>query len=132
MAGVRAAALLSRSVHNDGRPWSTCGFQVPGVIDWLAVLSFFPVALALAQGQDTAVLVLGAACWSVLIRQRRDFTAGVLLSLVTIRPHIALTLAIPFVFARRRVFAGFLAGAVLLGLYSLSLVGCRGCSHTST
>jgi hypothetical protein len=99
-------------------------FQVS--LSWFAVLSFFPVALALAQGQDTAVLVLGAACWSVLIGQRRDFTAGVLLSLVTIRPHIALTLAIPFVFARRRVFAGFLAGAVLLGLYSLSLVGLQG------
>jgi hypothetical protein len=99
-------------------------FQVS--LNRLAVLSFFSVALALAQGQDTAVLMLGAAGWSVLIGQRRDFTAGVLLSLAAIRPHIALTLAIPFVFARRRVFAGFLAGTVLLGLYSLSLVGWQG------
>ena len=99
-------------------------FQVS--LSWLSVLSFFSVALALAQGQDTAVLMLGAAGWSVFVGQRRDFTAGALLSLATIRPHIALTLAIPFVFARRRVFAGFLAGTVLLGLYSLSLVGLHG------
>jgi hypothetical protein len=99
-------------------------FQVS--LNRLAVLSFFSVGLALAQGQDTAVLMLGAAGWSVLIRQRRDYAAGALLSLAAIRPHIALTLAIPFVFARRRVFAGFLAGTVLLGLYSLSLVGWQG------
>jgi len=110
----------------------TAGFAEHGasrwqaLLSWLAVLGFFPVVVALAQGQDTAILMLGVAGWSVFVAQRRDLSAGLILSLATIRPHIALSLAIPFVCARRRVLAGFVAGSALLGLYSVSLVGVQG------
>lgn len=92
----------------------------------LAFLAFFPMAIILAQGQDTALLMLGLAGWLVLLDDGRDVAAGFALSLASIRPHIALGLSIPFLFARREVFAGFVAGALILTFYSIAMVGLDG------
>jgi hypothetical protein len=92
----------------------------------MAVLTFFPIAVVVAQGQDTSVLLIGVAAWIVLFSSRRDFAAGVLLSLATIRPHLAIGLALPFLFARRKVFTGFLIGVTILASFSISLVGFPG------
>ncbi len=70
----------------------------------LGVLVFFPIAVALTQGQDTPLLFLGASLFVFLLRADRDLAAGAALSLTVIRPHIALGLALPFLFARRRVY----------------------------
>lgn len=92
----------------------------------MAALTFFPIAVVLAQGQDTSLLLIGVTAWMVLFRCRRDFAAGVLLSLAAIRPHVAIGLALPFLFARRRVFAGYLIGVTILASFSISLVGIQG------
>jgi hypothetical protein len=92
----------------------------------LAVLSFYPVAVALTQGQDTALLFLGASAFLFLFRSNRDIAAGLALSLTVIRPQVALGLALPFLFARRRIFLGFVAGSSVLVLYSMTLVGLNG------
>ena len=76
----------------------------------LEILVFFPIAVALTQGQDTALLFLGASAFVVLLRADRDLAGRAVLSLTVIRPHIALGIALPFLFARRQVFLGFLVG----------------------
>jgi hypothetical protein len=86
-------------------------------------VAFSPVVISLVQGQDTALLYLAVAVWLAAFAARRDFLAGLALSLATIRPHIALVLAIPFLFARRRVLAGFATGSVMLLGWFLVQVG---------
>jgi hypothetical protein len=95
----------------------------------IGLLVFFPIAVALTQGQDTALLFIGASAFVFLLRANRDLAAGTALSLTVIRPHIALGLALPFLFARRRVFAGFAAGSSVLLVYSLTLVGTDGAAQ---
>jgi len=92
----------------------------------MAVLAFFPVAVVVAQGQDTGILLFAITAFVVLLASRQDFSSGVLLSLAAIRPHLALGLAVPFLFARRRVFGGFLVGVAILASFSISLVGISG------
>jgi hypothetical protein len=94
----------------------------------LMMLTFFPVGLVLAQGQSTALMVVGVAGCATCLARRRDLEAGLLLSLVAIRPHVALFVAVPFLFARRRVALGTLLGAAILITYSLLVVGFEGAS----
>lgn len=112
--------------------WRLCegNFSVThSVAVYLGVLAFFPIAVALIQGQDTALLFAGVCAFVFLLRTDRDLAAGTALSLAAIRPHIALALALPFLFARRRVFLGFLAGSSILLVYSLALVGVNGATQ---
>lgn len=88
-----------------------------------AGVAFSPVVISLVQGQDTGLLYFAVAAWLAAFAARRDFLAGLALSLATIRPHIALVLAIPFLFARRRVLAGFATGSVMLLGWFLLQVG---------
>ena len=99
---------------------------LPTAVVRLGILVFYPIAVAVTQGQDTALLFLGVAGFVFLLSRNRDFAAGSALSLAVIRPHIALGLALPFLFARRRVFLGFLIASSILAAYSLSLVGVTG------
>lgn len=92
----------------------------------LAFLAFFPMVIVLVQGQDTGLLLLSLVAWVLLFDNGRDFAAGLALSLAAIRPHLALGLAVPFLFARRKVFFGFALGISILTLYSLSMVGLEG------
>lgn len=112
--------------------WKLCQGQVSvtqSVAVRLGVLVFFPIAVALTQGQDTALLFVGASAFVFLLRADRDLAAGAALSLTVIRPHIALGLALPFLFARRQVFRGFLVGSSVLVVYSLALVGTDGAAQ---
>jgi hypothetical protein len=74
------------------------------------------------NGQDTAILLLGAAIWAWGILSKRDFLAGLGLSLTTVRPQIALFLAIPFLFRYRKVFWGFVLGTGILAIISIGLL----------
>jgi len=87
------------------------------------VLAFFPVWVALFQGQDTGLLVLGVAAWLLLFERGKDFQAGIALCGALIRPHMAIGLALPFLFARRRVLSGFVAGSLVLLGYAVLLTG---------
>jgi diacylglycerol kinase len=92
----------------------------------IAVILFFPAIISLIGGQDSAILFLGAAIWIVGLINEDDYLAGLGLALTTIRPHIAIVLAIPFIFKRQKVFAGFCLGAGALLVVSLFLVGLSG------
>ena len=86
--------------------------------------SFFfdPTASGFMNGQDTAILLLGAALWLRWMTSKEYFMAGLGLSLTTVRPQVALFLAIPFLFKHRKVFWGFVLGSAILAGISLWLL----------
>lgn len=87
------------------------------------ILLFFPAYESLINGQDSAILYLGVCLWLVGILKHKDRLAGLGLALMTIRPHLAILFALPFLFKRRLVWWWFLLGASLLVLFSLVYAG---------
>lgn len=94
----------------------------------LGVVLFFPLYISLLNGQDSAVLLLGALLWYYGLARSSHKLAGLGLALATIRPQIALVLAIPFFFnaAHRKVWWWFCAGSGILVLASFALLGWDG------
>lgn len=92
----------------------------------LTTILFYPIFISILKGQDTAFLLIGALLWLFGLAYQDDRLAGLGLSLTLIRPQIAIVLAIPFLFKRRKVFWWFCAGAAALGLLSLVMVGYSG------
>lgn len=80
----------------------------------------------LMNGQDTALLLLGAALWAYGLFSKKYTLSGLGLSLTTVRPQIALFLAIPFLFHHRKVFWSFALGSSILALLSIGLLGQEG------
>ncbi len=89
-------------------------------------LLFFPAFVSLINGQNSALLLLGGSLWVWGLFSKRDWLAGLGLALMTVRPHLALPLALPFVFRQRGVFWWFAAGAGALALFSLAYAGLEG------
>jgi hypothetical protein len=87
---------------------------------------FLPLFFSLMNGQDTALLFLGAAIWMYGLVSEREMLAGLGLSLTTVRPHIALILALPMLFCYRKVFLGFALGSGVLALISFLIIGMEG------
>jgi hypothetical protein len=115
-----ANVLLGRLLRQRGYDSQSVLFAIAGSF------LFFPSFYSVLNGQDTAFLLLGAVCWLTGVIYKNDLFAGLGLSLMTVRPHIALALAIPFLFQRRKVLVYFLAGAGLLAAFSLLLLGEKG------
>jgi hypothetical protein len=114
-AGVMARLLMEQ------------GIQRRNILITIAgALTFFPLFVSLLNGQDTAVLFLGASLWLAGLLLDRDPLAGLGLALTTIRPNIALFLAVPFLFRRRRVFLWFCAGTLALAIVSVWILGVEG------
>lgn len=124
---VRWAAVMLILFTAAGLVLARWGFEPPekgltGLAVTGAVL-FFPAFISLANGQDTAILVLGCALWAYGLSTERDWPAGLGLGLAVIRPHLALVLALPFLFQRRRVWWGFFTAASALAIFSVILLG---------
>jgi hypothetical protein len=92
----------------------------------LSILLFEPFFISVLKGQDTAVLLLGGLLGLSGFLSEDDRLSGLGLSLTLIRPQIALGLALPFLFRRRKVLGWFVLGAVFLGLYSFLQAGWQG------
>jgi len=96
---------------------------------WILLLGsvlFFPAFFSFINGQDSAILFLGAVLWFSGLFRGRDRLSGLGLALTTIRPQVALALALPFIFKRRRVGGWFCIGAGFLVFLSLVLLGKTG------
>jgi len=89
-------------------------------------LLFLPLFFSLMNGQDTAILFLGATIWMYGLISGKPILAGIGLSLTTIRPHIALLLSLPMLFHQRKIFLGFLLGSGALAILSVSILGIQG------
>jgi hypothetical protein len=94
------------------------------VLPALLFVVFYPVALALMQGQDSILLVLLLAAALFALDHGRDSTAGALVALGLFKLQILIPLAILFLLWRRWRFAGgFTLSALLLALVSVWTVG---------
>ena len=87
---------------------------------------FFPTFSGLINGQDAQLLLLGATIFLSEMLNNQDRRAGLGLSLTTIRPHIALLLALPFIFKRRKIWWWFAGGTAVLVVFSILLIGIKG------
>jgi hypothetical protein len=92
----------------------------------LGLLFFFPGYRSLVIGQNSAMLYLGGCIWFFGLVSKKNWLAGLGLALMTVRPHLVLPLALPFLFKRRGVFGWFLLGAGCLALFSLFYAGLDG------
>lgn len=89
----------------------------------LGAFLFTPTFSGLMNGQDTAVLALGAAIWMHQIFRNKPILAGLGLSLIAIRPQMAILYTLPFLFKNQRVFLGAVIGGLGLAILSLLLIG---------
>jgi hypothetical protein len=90
-------------------------------------LCFFPVAIAIVQGQDSIVLLTLMVASAVSFYRGRETGAGVFLGLTLFKFQFAIPIALLFLFWRRwRMLAGFAATAVVVAAISLSLAGLEG------
>jgi hypothetical protein len=103
--------------------WRFYGGQVElRWLAWLLALSFTPTLVVLRMGQIAPFMLLGLTGFLLLQASRRDFAAGALLVLSSIKPHLVYLVWVAglcwIIQERRwRMLAGAaLAGLVLLGL----------------
>jgi alpha-1,2-mannosyltransferase len=87
-------------------------------------LAFFPVFVALLQGQDVLVLLLLLTLAFVALKKNSDFAAGCWLGLGLFRFHLVLPIVFMLLLQKRtRLFGGFLSAALALLLISVAVVG---------
>ncbi len=90
-------------------------------------LCFFPVVIALIQGEDSIVLLALLVASAVCFYQNRDLRAGSLLGLTLFQPQFSIPIALLFLLWRRwRILAGFCVVAVGDLLVSAWLTGPAG------
>lgn len=77
---------------------------------WLAGAASIPVLTAFVLGQDVMLLLLICGAAVLLVRKNIPFAAGMLLALLTIKPHMFLML--PVLLIARKEWRVFLGGAV--------------------
>ena len=111
MIHTMAVILLLRSTKNTSRSALFFGATL-----------FFPFFQSLLLGQDTSFLFLGVVLWVVGMTKKMDWMAGIGLALTSVRPHLCIVLAVPFLFQHRSVFWRFLAVVSVLVLISLLLL----------
>jgi len=103
-------------------------FSRPGMIaqpkPGLQLFVFFPLTIAILQGQDSILFLLGVCLVYRLLRLNRGFLAGVALGLLLFKLQIALPLAL-FLIARYgfSFFAGFAMSGTIVTVGSVALVG---------
>ena len=92
---------------------------------WTGIMLFFPLFVSVINGQDSALLLLGAMFWYYGLTHNSNRVAGLGLALTTIRPQVALMLGVPFLFhePRRKVWWWFCLGGGILVLISIALIG---------
>ena len=87
-------------------------------------LGFYPVSLALMQGQDSILLLVLLAGALVSVEQDREFVRGLLIGLGLFKFQIVTPIVLLFLLWRRWRFAkGFAASAMLVSLLSLLTIG---------
>ena len=92
------------------------------VILSMGTFLFFPTFSGFINGREDVIMLLGVIIWISGLFSKKYFLAGLGLSLLTIRPQIALVLALPFFFRHRNVFWGFTLGGLIHAGITLALV----------
>lgn len=90
---------------------------------WIAALGFPGVAVGVATGQN-ALWLAGTAGLALTLLHRRPMVAGLLLGLVTVKPHLAIMFPLALLCAGEwRVLLGLVASAAALAVLSLVCFG---------
>lgn len=106
------------------RPYLPLMQRAPGVFWPFVSLAFFPVFIALLQGQDILLLLLLFTLTFVALKKKADFSAGCWLGLGLFRFHLVLPLLlILLLHKKRKAIFGFALVAFALGLISTVVVG---------
>ena len=98
-----------------------------GLARWAHLALFaglFPTAFGLMVGQPVALVAaaVAAACW--LAERRRPVPAGLALSLIAIKPQLALVVPLCLLVAgHRKTFAAWLAATAVMVVVALALLG---------
>jgi hypothetical protein len=109
----------------------TFGCLVQGSLAFfvLAVAAFLPFFVVIAQGQNTFLALFFLILALNLVKESKDFPAGIALSIMLVKFQILpVFLLIALIKRRWRVLLGFVAGAVLLISLSLPVFGIGGWS----
>jgi hypothetical protein len=92
---------------------------------WLIGLSFFPALIVLRMGQIVPLMVVGLLGFMYFERARRDWLAGAMLALVSIKPHLVfLVWPAILVWSISRGRWAILAGAVIATIVALAIPSC--------
>jgi Glycosyltransferase family 87 len=98
--------------------------SAPFYLWMLAGLGFYPVFVALLQGQDSIFVLFCYTIAFLSFRRGREFREGAWVGLGLCKFHLVLPFVFPLlVLDRRKFIAGFLLVAVVLALLGLSAVG---------
>jgi hypothetical protein len=91
----------------------------------LACLGFFPIFIALIQGQDSILLLFLYCLTYASVGRRSEFSVGGWLALGLYKYHLVAPFVLPL-WRRKRLIAAFLSVALSLGLISLAITGWQG------
>ena len=100
--------------------------KLAGVFLAIQVFLFYPLFVSLNKGQDSFFAILSLVILLKGLVENREITTGLGLAGLTLRPQLALPMALPFLFRQRRVWWWFTGFTLVLGLYSLLVVGVKG------
>jgi hypothetical protein len=92
----------------------------------LGAAAFFPLAIAIVQGQDVVLLLLLFVMAVICLDRGRDATAGALFAGGLFRPHLIVPMVVLLALQRRRLLLGFVPAAVILVAVSVSITGWYG------
>jgi hypothetical protein len=96
-------------------------------LPWLLFACFYPVGIALVQGQVSLFLLLIFCLCFASLQRGRDAMAGTLLALALMKFHVVLPIVLLFCIWRRwRFVAGFFAGAIAVFAACLGIAGVLG------
>jgi alpha-1,2-mannosyltransferase len=113
--------------------WTLLRPRLPGLnnllpgLPLLATFAFFPVTVALLQGQDSILLLFLYGLAFSALATRRGFVAGVCLALALFKFQLVLPLVVVLLVRRQwKAVAGFSVTASVLLLVSAAVVGWNG------
>ena len=93
---------------------------------FLSIISFLPIFISVWQGQDTAFLYLGAVLWGVGLIRKNEWLIALGLTLMTVRPHISIALALPLLFKQIRAWwkgVALISGVALASVLMIRMQG---------
>jgi len=110
---------LSQAYAGSG-PWSKAVFA-------MSALGFLPTFVMVEAAPLSPVVIGAAAACALLLKRGREIPAGMVLSLIIVKPSIAVLVPVAILAAGHvRAFVAWLAASVLMGLISLIAIGTHG------
>ena len=118
--------------------WTAVLLAAAGLAWWLAApgaglvraahlalfLGLFPTAFGLMVGQPVALVALAVAAAWWLASRRHDVSAGLVLSLIVIKPQLALLVPVCLLVAgRTRIFVAWAVAVGAMGVITLAMLG---------